>query len=404
MYRSRQTEPKRHRIADVTASSTQDADNRFQNIMNQPHATTDTPIPVKRFADWAQLLPAIEPTTARLSRLLCDARLEARLAQQFGVTDWRVGQEVPTSWQTSGWIDVQRGRAIASFGVELAFYPALASAAAEPDASSDAGLAASLRHAVAAILLEPLFDVLGKLGLDDVKVTGLRCAGPARDGLTLRFVRDGRRFECALGPVDLAWLEPLEAHLATQRVPYARCVSEIGVPAWLCVGEKVLNVGALNQLRPGDVIVRGARAALRSLLATPQRADDAELFWGVPGARQLSTRVTLEGNRLVINTDPQMTHDLSRADAALSGTDTQGATSIDELDLPVRFEIETVTLPLVQLSALRAGYVLELPGTLHDARVRLVSYGQVIGTGELVTVGEHLGVRIVQMSNGHDPV
>ncbi|HEY4350005.1 MAG TPA: type III secretion system cytoplasmic ring protein SctQ [Paraburkholderia sp.] len=372
--------------------------------MSQPHATTDTPIPVKRLADSARVLPAIEPATARLSRLLCDSRLEARLAQQFGVTDWRVGQETHAAWQTPGWIDVQRGRANASFGIDLAFYPALASAAAEPDASSDAGLATSLRHAVAAILLDPLFDVLGQLGLDDMKVTGLRCAGPARDGLTLRFVRGAQRFECALGTVDRAWFEPLEAHIARQRVPYARCISEIGVPAWLCVGERALNVRTLNGLRPGDVLLRGARAALRSLLATPQRADDADVFWGVPGAHQLHTRVMLDGNRLVINTDPQMTHDLSRVDAALSGTDTPGAASIDELDLPVRFEIETVTLPLVQLSALRAGYVLELPGTLHDARVRLVSYGQVIGSGELVTVGEHLGVRIVQMSSGHDPV
>jgi type III secretion protein Q len=77
-------------------------------------------------------------------------------------------------------------------------------------------------------------------------------------------------------------------------------------------------------------------------------------------------------------------------------------TSIDELDLPVRFEIETVTLPLVQLSALRAGYVLELPGTLRDARVRLVSYGQLIGVGELVSVGEQLGVRVIEMFGSHD--
>jgi type III secretion protein Q len=99
-----------------------------------------------------------------------------------------------------------------------------------------------------------------------------------------------------------------------------------------------------------------------------------------------------------------MTQENSRTDATLDGGDLPVAASIDDLELPVRFEIETITLPLVQLSALRSGYVLELPGTVRDARVRLLAYGQVIGTGELVTVGEHLGVRIVHMANGHDSV
>lgn len=73
--------------------------------------------------------------------------------------------------------------------------------------------------------------------------------------------------------------------------------------------------------------------------------------------------------------------------------------SIGELDLPVKVEIDTVSLPVAQLSALRAGYVLQMPVLVRDAQVRLVSYGQTVAYGELVAVGEHLGVRIVRVCN-----
>ena len=77
---------------------------------------------------------------------------------------------------------------------------------------------------------------------------------------------------------------------------------------------------------------------------------------------------------------------------------------ISNLDLPLKLEIDTVSLPVSQLSALRAGYVLELPTSAPEARIRLVTYGQTIGFGELVTVGDHLGVRLVQLAPSHGSV
>jgi len=75
---------------------------------------------------------------------------------------------------------------------------------------------------------------------------------------------------------------------------------------------------------------------------------------------------------------------------------------IGELDLPVQFEIDTLALPLSQVAALRRGYVIELDTPVTDARIKLVAHGQTIGHGELVSVGEHLGIRITGMAYASD--
>ncbi len=372
--------------------------NRTGNKMPQPDAM------VKSLADSVGVLPQFDSHTARLRRLLCDARIAALLAHEFDLQDWDITEAAPANWQMPGSLELQSNGTAAAIAIDLACYPALASIATGSMMSEDAALAASLRNAVAAIISEPLLDALKTVGLADAHVTELRTAPAVRAALALRFTLDGHRFECVLDRIAPAWIDTMERRIAPQRVPFASCISRIGIPASLGIGERTLSVQTLNGLRPGDVVLRVAPAALRTLLDMPQQADHVDVYLGAPGARRFHVRATLDGSRLVINTDPQMTQENSRTDATLDGGDLPVAASIDDLELPVRFEIETITLPLVQLSALRSGYVLELPGTVRDARVRLLAYGQVIGTGELVTVGEHLGVRIVHMANGHDSV
>ncbi|MFM0040899.1 type III secretion system cytoplasmic ring protein SctQ [Paraburkholderia sediminicola] len=358
-------------------------------------------IKVKRLAEHADALPSIDHETARLTRLLCDARLVARLAQ-LGITDWRVSHDTRTAPLRTGWIDLQHGSAHTSFAVDLAVYPALASAVAESITVDNVEAGASLRCAVIALLLEPLLAALDRLGASNVDVSGSRRYESMKPTLSLSFTHGGRLIECRLGAVDSGWKALLERHVNQHRVPFTNRVSEINVPGYICVGEKTLSIQALNGLRPGDVILRAAPQDWRTLLDGSGSTINTQIVWGPPGAHQLLASVTLAGKRLVITTDPSMTHNNERTDGAHMDVDTAG--SLDDLDLPVKFEIETVTLPLVQLSALRAGYVLELPGTLRDARIRLVSYGQLIGFGELVTVGEQLGVRVIQMFSGHDSV
>ena len=68
-----------------------------------------------------------------------------------------------------------------------------------------------------------------------------------------------------------------------------------------------------------------------------------------------------------------------------------------DLAVPVRFEVDTVALPLAQLESRGHGYVIELAAPLASAPLRLVACGRVIGTAELVAVGDRLGARITHM-------
>jgi type III secretion protein Q len=349
----------------------------------------------------------VSPHSARLSRTLCDARLPNWLAQTHGVADWRaVGTPARADGRTS-WIELRCARGRARVGFDPALYPALASAAAHSPGDADPALSATLRHAVAAILLAPALDVVQAFGAEDAHIAALSDSSDAAErratsnGLTVRFAHEGRSHECLLVDIDAGWLALIDEQLANLRVPLTRALSEIPVAGSALLGETRLAVHTLESLRPGDVLLRAVSPALAGWFDVPARPLSLLALWGVSGARRFAARATLDNTRLVLDSDPFMTQDAYRPDALPVADETA---SIDTLQLPVSIEIETVTLPLMQLSALRAGYVLELPATVRDARVRLMSYGQMIGSGELVSVGDQLGVRIIQMSGTHDPV
>ncbi|WP_052382410.1 type III secretion system cytoplasmic ring protein SctQ [Paraburkholderia kururiensis] len=232
-------------------------------------------------------------------------------------------------------------------------------------------------------------------------------------------------------------------------------LGELRVPGRLVLGARRLSIETLRALAPGDVLLRTFAASLAPLLAAAARAarnaatadgSHAEpgqhaptsahaaqaaftdpngpashagpgaphaagaalaiAAWGTPGLIRLHAPAQFDGHTLVITKEPTMSDELDpvRADDALADDQAQNPIEIGELDLPVQFEVDTVALPLSQLCALRPGYVLELPTPVADAQLKLVTHGQTIGYGELVTVGEHLGIRILRMAHGDGPV
>lgn len=69
-------------------------------------------------------------------------------------------------------------------------------------------------------------------------------------------------------------------------------------------------------------------------------------------------------------------------------------------DLPVHivFEVGQKHLPIKELQSLKAGYTFELDNSV-ERPVTIRANGKVIGTGELLKVGDRIGVRVTSFSN-----
>jgi type III secretion protein Q len=69
----------------------------------------------------------------------------------------------------------------------------------------------------------------------------------------------------------------------------------------------------------------------------------------------------------------------------------------DNIPISLDFDLGNVALPLGELATLKPGYVFELPGTLERLRVAIRANGTRIGHGELVAVGDVLGVQLLSL-------
>jgi type III secretion protein Q len=373
--------------------------NQTDMLFHDASALTEPSLSTPVALDPARL-PTFAASTARLHRLAVDGRLHALLAHLFGVTGWTVGTRDPIDPARAAVIRLRWGMQTASFVIDLSQHLELASLAASGESAQ-----ASLRTAVAAILLAPLLRAFEQIGIEGVEIVSLERHMPARraaECCALAFRIDGQRIDAVLEHIDDPWLHTLEQIVAQHCVPYATHVSEIAVPGRLRVGEKTISITMLDSLRPGDVILGAVPASVRALLANEVVSVRMEMVWGRYGTRQLRAMGDVAQNKITLNEDPIVSHDTQFNAPLTDSVDTP--VGISHLDLPLKLEIDAVSLPVAQLSALRAGYVLELPMSIPDARIRLVTYGQTIGFGELVSVGDHLGVRLVQLSQSHGSV
>ncbi|HEV3104150.1 MAG TPA: type III secretion system cytoplasmic ring protein SctQ [Trinickia sp.] len=342
-------------------------------------------------------LPSLAATTARQHRLAVDERLHALVAHTFGVAGFTVGTRNLVEPAHAAVVRLRWGMQCASVHIDVSQHAGLASVVqtGEP----------ALRHAVAALMLEPLLRAFASLGFEGVEVVSLDRAQPAPVAgscCAIAFRLAGQRIDATLEHIDSGWLDALEALVARQCMPFATHVSEIAVPGRIVIGEKAINITTLETLRPGDVILRAVAPELGALIKHERASVRMQVVWGRFSTRQLRARADVNHDSLTLTEDPTMSHEIQYGAPLTDSIDSP--VEISNLDLPLKLEIDTVSLPVAQLSALRAGYVLELPTPVPDARVRLVTYGQTIGFGELVSVGDHLGVRLTQLSQSHGSV
>ena len=71
--------------------------------------------------------------------------------------------------------------------------------------------------------------------------------------------------------------------------------------------------------------------------------------------------------------------------------------ALDELEVTLRFGVGSASMTLGELSAIQSGYIFQTQMDLEQP-VTIEVNGAVIGRGELVQVGDKIGVRVKECS------
>ncbi|WP_149195365.1 type III secretion system cytoplasmic ring protein SctQ [Luteimonas suaedae] len=142
-------------------------------------------------------------------------------------------------------------------------------------------------------------------------------------------------------------------------------------------------------LHPGDVIVAGRRGqpprfAVHACGRLWPLAADAR-GWRVAGPVQHPSN------------SPQETATMSEQETpAAEDADTHDADAgVRPLPVQVAFEIGRLEMRVGELATLQPGYVFALPARLEGTNVTIRANGETVGQGELVAVGDTLGVRLL---------
>ena len=78
-----------------------------------------------------------------------------------------------------------------------------------------------------------------------------------------------------------------------------------------------------------------------------------------------------------------------------TGADNGQDRALRSLPVQVAFEIGQLELSMGDLASLQPGYVFSLPAHLEGANVTIRANGHAAGRGEVVAVGDTLGVRLL---------
>lgn len=191
----------------------------------------------------------------------------------------------------------------------------------------------------------------------------------------------------------LEWLSRLQGRAEPvyedDPLPRLDALRDLPVPVLVGFDGPRLPVADWQALRPGDVVLIGNGSL------PPLQARAPQLLWPLVAAP--------DGWRIAATAQPRPSplesstmNDESPQDAPGADTEADGGDAIAR-NLPVQlaFDIGRVEVSIGDLAALQPGYVFALPAQLQGANVTIRANGRTAGRGEVVAVGDTLGVRLL---------
>jgi type III secretion protein Q len=337
-------------------------------------------------------LPRLTPEQARLQRLGFDARFERWLASRFGADDLQVllspGEQ--TSGHTAISLCLPAGNR-ATLLADLSPWPGAQLLLHAEDAQLARDLADALFHPG----FEALSDVLPGLKVADLQAQAGAAETPRshqaqKNPLALPSIQVSG-ITTTLRDIDLTLLAQISESVHEQAAP-GSMLSPLRICGRLRFAGRTHPLATLSSLHTGDVLLLGATVQ-------PGQPVPCVLHYGKGTTMQADTEMDLIEQQVQVAEEPQLgpEQETQAASDAHPLPDT-----MSDLMLPVSFEIDTAAISLGELASIRPGYVVELAVPLLEATVRLVCHGQTLGTGQLIAIGDQLGVRINRMATHHD--
>ncbi len=217
-----------------------------------------------------------------------------------------------------------------------------------------------------------------------------------------RFDGDGSHCEGLLG-LDRTTLDALASASGWDRDDGDAAArtgrSGIPLPCRLRLPAQMLPAATVRALQVGDALLIGQRAAaitdLRLCADTGESGFDLRHAWAASASAEGMTitrdLTEAELRNETMSQDPPFEHDQL--------ADEDVADVRDAITVRVELLLDTLHLNLSEIDRIGAGQILNLAQPVEGARVTLRANGKAFGSGELVSLGELLGVKITRIGD-----
>ncbi|MDN5780847.1 MAG: type III secretion system cytoplasmic ring protein SctQ [Luteimonas sp.] len=190
------------------------------------------------------------------------------------------------------------------------------------------------------------------------------------------------------------WLSRLQARAEPvyedDPLPRLDTLRDLPVPVLVGFDGPRLPLADWDALRPGDVVLMGNGSR------PPLQARTARFAWPLAAAPD-GWRIAAAAQPRSSSLEPSTMNDESPNDAPGTEADIDAGGDAIARDLPVQlaFDIGRIEIGIGDFAALQPGYVFALPAQLQGANVTIRANGRTAGRGEVVAVGDTLGVRLL---------
>ncbi len=261
-------------------------------------------------------------------------------------------------------------------------------------------LPSELREIAIEIAFEQLLDQLAEAGHCSTTLIAVPLEiAPEEESchLAFKFERkdDQTNFSGAIRTSNqaMAWL--LEKLMQMPTMP-TEAMDHIPLALYFHIGHTTFTADDFIQVARNDIIMLDSDLSAVRQTVTIRVAPGFSLN----GRIDTTHRIVVE-SKLETDMENKMAESVATADGDAPEPEApeplRDATKIDEIPILMEFQVGQAQISFAELSRLQPGYIFE-PGVDLEKPVTIKANGKAIGLGQLVTIGDRVGVRVLQFN------